>query len=150
MYKLLVALTLLSAVPTSYAAKDLDTTPIQLSLFAGNINEQRKLIEAKVTQIEYTEMTPESRAALQKQLDIAVSNPPSAPEAKAAESEVNVILSRAFSDSKIVCHYERPTGSNMKTRICITAAAKKRLYDETQRKMQGKDTRTISAFSGGR
>lgn len=134
---------LLSAVLVSslaYASKDLDREAVQVSVAAGNIPQQRQQVEAKLTQVEYVELTKENRATLEAQFDILEASPLPADKGLAAQNQINGILKQTFADSKLVCTFEQPLGSNMKKRTCITAAAKKRNYDRTQRNLEMQKT----------
>lgn len=141
---------ILSAVFLSslvHAGKSLDSEAVQLSVAAGNIPQQRQQIEAKLTQVEYTELGNENRAALNEQFTLLEASPLPADQALAAQNRINGILKQAFADSKLVCTYEQPVGSNMKKRSCVTAAAKKRNFDSTQRNldMQKKPSNAIGS-----
>ncbi|MFZ9310786.1 MAG: hypothetical protein ACO24O_04710 [Arenimonas sp.] len=134
---------LLSAVLVSslaYASKDLDREAVQVSVAAGNIPQQRQQVEAKLTQVEYVELTKESRAILDAQFDLLEASPLTADQGLAAQNRINGILKQAFADSKLVCNYEQTLGSNMKKRTCLTMAAKKRNYDRTQRNLEMQKT----------
>src|SRR5574343_503073 len=63
----------------------------------------------------------------------------SKPDDAAAVAGVNTVLKKAFADSRLVCTFEQALGSNMKKRQCMTAAARKRVYDTTQQTLQGRD-----------
>jgi hypothetical protein len=144
-------LLVLSAVLLSslaYAGTTLDTEAIQLSLASGNVSMQRQQIEAKLGQVEYTELTKENRTALNEQFALLVGESVPSDAAKAAEIRINSILKQTFADSKLVCTYEKPLGSNMKKRNCMTVAARKRSYDATQRTLQGQKGDSAHAPGG--
>jgi len=144
-------LLVLSAVLLSslaYAGTTLDTEAIQLSLASGNVSMQRQQIEAKLGQVEYTELTKENRTALNEQFASLVGESVPSDAAKAAEIRINSILKQTFADSKLVCTYEKPLGSNMKKRNCMTVAARKRSYDATQRTLQGQKGDTVHVSGG--
>lgn len=137
--KRLLLLSALLVSSLAYAGKSLDTQAVQLSLAAGNIPQQRQQIEAKLSQVEYSELTSENRQVLNAQFALLESSA-AGPEAKQAEARINGVLQQAFADSKLVCTYDYALGSNMKKRTCMTAAAKKRNYDVTQRNLQMQKT----------
>lgn len=121
---------------TVFAGGDLDKQAYQLSLYDGSIDQQRAVIEKKITQIEYIELTNENRTAMFKHLDFLRQNGASDQKAVNAQQAVNEILFDAFSDSKIVCKYDTALGTNMKKRSCMTLAAQKRIYEKTQKDLQ--------------
>ena len=138
---------LLSAVLVSslaYAGKDLDREAIQLSVAAGNIPQQRQQIEAKLTQVEYAELTKQNRADLTAQFDLLGTSPLPADQGLAAQDRINGILKKTFADSKLVCTFETPLGSNKKQRTCMTVAAKARLYNNTQRSGESRATVNVA------
>ncbi|MFY8061017.1 MAG: hypothetical protein ACOVMK_05685 [Arenimonas sp.] len=129
---------------TAYAGKTLDSEAIQLSVAAGNIPQQRQQIEAKLAQVEYSELTKESRNELNAQFSALDGLPAGSQEMLSAESRINAILKKAFSDSKLVCTFETPLGSNKKQRTCMTVAAKTRYYNNTQRSGETPATVTVA------
>lgn len=140
-------LVFLSAVLLSslaYAGKSLDTEAVQVSVSAGNIPQQRQQIEAKLTQVEYAELTKENRAALNAQFELLQTTPLPADQGLAAQDRINGILKKTFADSKLVCTYETPLGSNKKQRTCITVAAKARYYNNTQRSGESRATVNVA------
>jgi len=134
--KHLFLLSALLASSVAYAGTSLDGEAIQLSVAAGNVAAQRQQIEAKLTQVEYTELSKDNRVALNEQFALLESSAATGASAKLSEDRINGILQQTFADSKIVCTYEKPLGSNMKKRSCMTVAARKRSYDATQRTLQ--------------
>jgi hypothetical protein len=132
------SLLLMSSV--AWAGTPLDKQAIQLSVAAGNIPQQRLDINQKITQQEYAELTAEDRVVLNQELDSLESNALAGNDAVAAQNKVNGILTRAFADSKLVCTYEQALGSNMKKRQCMTVAAKKKSYDNTQKTIETQKT----------
>lgn len=118
-----------------HMAEAADREPVQLSA-AGDIAAQRMLIEAKLAQPEYVELSKDGRAELNRHFAALESNPG---DAKAVAG-VNAVLKKAFADSRLVCTFEQPLGSNMKKRQCMTAAARKRTYDTTQQTLMGRDS----------
>jgi hypothetical protein len=117
-----------------------DTSAVQLSVAAGNVAQQRIDIERKLTQVEYTELDKDSRIALNQALDSLESGQLAGSDSLVAENKVNGILTKAFNDSKMVCTFEQPLGSNMKKRTCMTAAAKKKAYDNTRKTLDMQKT----------
>jgi hypothetical protein len=115
------------------AGTELDKQAYQISAFNGNIAEQANVAKAKITQIEYVELTAEDRKTLTAELDRLASGVLSADQQHNSQNQVNAILAKSFRDSKLICTYETPLGSNMKKRVCVTAAAKKRVYEKTQK-----------------
>jgi hypothetical protein len=126
--------------PFAYAGKDLDSAAVQLSVASGNVTQQRQTIESKLTQIEYTELTPANRNVLTNRFIDLESGAVKGEDALAAEKQINEILAKTFADSKISCTYETPLGTNMKKRVCMTAAARQRTFEATQREIQMKKT----------
>ena len=135
--KRLVLLSTLLVSSLAYAGTTLDAEAIQLSLASGNDSMQRQQIEAKLGQLEYTELTKENRAALNEKFALLDGASVPSDAAKAAETRINSILKQTFAEIKAVCTYDKPLGSNMKKRSCMTVAARKRSYDATQRTLQG-------------
>jgi hypothetical protein len=129
---------------TAYAGKTLDSEAIQLSVAAGNIPQQRQQIETKLGQIEYSELTKESRNELNAQFSALETFPAGLQEVLSAETRINAILKKAFADSKLVCTFETPLGSNKKQRTCMTVAAKTRFYNNTQRSGEAPATVTVA------
>ena len=115
-------------------AKSGDREAVQLSA-TGDVAAQRKVIEAKLAQPEYVELSKEGRAELDRHFATLESSPGDAQ----AVAGVNVVLKKAFSDSRLTCTFEQALGSNMKKRQCMTVAARKRVYDITQQTLQGRE-----------
>jgi hypothetical protein len=138
----------LLASSLAYAGTSLDGEAIQLSVAAGNVPAQRQQIEAKLTQVEYSELSKDNRVALSEQFALLESSAAAGPGAKAAEDRINGILQQTFADSKLVCSYEKALGSNMKKRNCMTVAARKRSYDATQRTLQNQKGDSAHAPGG--
>lgn len=109
-----------------------DASAVQLSLTAGNIAQQRLDINQKLTQVDYVEMTPDKRKVLDQSLDALEGGQLTSADALEAQNKVNEILKQAFADSKMVCTFEQPVGTNMKKKSCTTAGAKRRAYEKTQ------------------
>ncbi len=138
--KILFFTSLLLMGSVACAGTPLDKQAIQLSVAAGNIPQQRLDINQKLTQQEYAELKAADRAVLNQELDSLESNALAGDDAVAAQNKVNGILAQAFADSKLVCTYEQALGSNMKKRQCMTVAAKKKSYDNTQKTLETQKT----------
>ncbi len=118
-----------------FAAQDSAKNAIQLSISDGNLESQQILIQSKLLEVDYAEMSLDNRKLVAVELDAIVSGAITGDAALKAQNNINELLVQAFSDSKIVCIREKKTGSNMPTRTCMTAAAKKRQHDKTQEDM---------------
>jgi hypothetical protein len=119
----------------SYSGEQLDKEAVQLSIPAGNLEVQQNQILTKMAGVEYSEMSADNRKLVTTELEAIVSGSITGEAAMKAQKNINELLVKAFSDSKIVCIREKKTGSNMPTRTCMTAAAKKRQHDKTQEDM---------------
>lgn len=138
--KRILILSILIFSPFANAGKDLDTAAVQLSVASGNVTQQRQVIESKLTQIEYKELTPANRQVLTDRFIDLESGAVKGDDALVAEKQINDILTKTFADSKVSCTFEAPMGTNMKKRVCMTAAAKQRSFELTQRDIQMKKT----------
>lgn len=118
-----------------FAGQDSAKEAIQLSISDGNLESQQMLIQSKLLEVDYAEMSSDNRNLVAVELDAIVSGTISGDAALKAQNNINKLLVQAFSDSKMVCSREKKTGSNMPTRTCMTAAAKKRQHDKTQEDM---------------
>ena len=125
------AFLLLSSSICSIAASN-DKQPIQLSIAAGNVFQQRLEINQKLSLPKYSELSQDNRVELNQLLDSLVANPLLGNEAIIKQDKVNNILKKSFADSKLICKLEAEIGSNMKKKVCQTAAAKRRAYDKSQ------------------
>lgn len=134
MVKGLIFVAMFSAGLVAQGAEAADRQAVQLS-GSGDFAAQRQMIEAKLAQPEYVELSKEGRAELERHFAALESKPDDA----AAVAGVNTVLKKAFADSRLVCTFEQALGSNMKKRQCMTAAARKRVYDTTQQTLQGRD-----------
>jgi hypothetical protein len=119
------------------AGEDLDKTAYQISAFNGDIAAQSKVARSKINKIEYSELTSANRQKLLLELDKLELSPLQPSESSKVIESANALLVNAFNDSKLVCRFETRLGSNKKERVCITAAAKKRLYEQTSRNKEG-------------
>lgn len=144
--------TLLSLIfisPLAFAGKDLDTQAYQISAFNSvTIAEQVAVAKQKITQIEYVELDDASRTKLLAELDVLKGSGLSENDRTESQKRANTLLSKAFADSKLVCTFEKPLGSNMKKRTCMTAGAKKRSFDATQRTIQGQKSNSVHVPQG--
>lgn len=122
---------------TVFAGKDLDKEAFRISSFNGDIISQSKIARSKIEQIEYAELSKSDRNSLLVELNKIEQRNLIAEDSLKAQETANLILEKAFHDSKLVCTFETPLGSNKKKRICITAAAKKRMHEETNRNKDG-------------
>ena len=68
---------------------------------------------------------------------LAALSPDGREQVLAEQEAINLSLERAMSDSRQVCTLERAIGSNMSKRKCVTVAAKRRMYEQTQREHGG-------------
>lgn len=132
MYRTIIILFSLLNVYQANASQEQDISAIQLSVAAGNVSEQRQLIETKITKIEYKEMKNEDRIELLSQLEAIDNGEISEDTIVVYQNNVNNILKLAFANSKMVCTREKLTGSNMPTRTCMTVAAKTRQHEKLQ------------------
>jgi hypothetical protein len=109
-----------------------DKQPIQFSLSAGNLSQQRLNINQKLQQPEYSELTQQNRIELNNLLDFSVSEELTSNQAVVRQDKINNILRQAFAESKLICVFEKELGSNMKKKQCQTMAAKRRAFENTQ------------------
>ena len=117
------------------AGEELDKTAVQFSIPAGNLEAQQKTILADMSDIEYKEMSNEDRKIVREQMQAIIDGALTGAAAVAAQDEINELLKQGFADSKLVCTRHKETGSVRITRVCMTAAAKKRQHEATQRQM---------------
>lgn len=137
MKSLLLASALFLVASTANAGKALDTEAVQFNFAAGNFSQQKQHIDSKLAGIEYAETSKESRATLNSQFAMLESGSVSAEQGLKIQDTINAVLKQSFADSKLVCTFETPPGTNMKKRTCITAAARKRSFERTQRDLAG-------------
>lgn len=116
----------------STVAISAETQRAAFSLSAGNWPQQIKAIEMAIEGKEYAELSKENRNRLAAQFDIVLAPDFDAAAGADVELTINQILGKAFADSKLVCVYEKPIGSNMKKRVCTTVAAKERARNLVQ------------------
>jgi hypothetical protein len=114
------------------AAASNDKQPIQLSIAAGNLSQQRLEINQKLSLPNYSELSQDNRVELNQLLDSLVADQLLGSEAIIGQDKINNILKQTFADSKLVCKLEAEIGSNMKKKVCQTVAAKRRAYEQTQ------------------
>lgn len=107
-------------------AQAADKQAATISLAAGNLPQQIKTIESLLDSKAYAELSKENRAHLDSQFDVLLSPDFDASTGSSIESNINKLLSKAYADSKLVCVYEKPIGTNLKKKVCSTAAAKER------------------------
>jgi paraquat-inducible protein B len=106
--------------------------PVQLNLAAGNVAGQIQAIQSVIGEPQYSEMTADSKSTLNSQLAALQQGQLDSVGAVEAQNQINGILKQAFADSRMVCTYDKPLGSNMKQRVCKTVAAKRRQHQKTQ------------------
>jgi hypothetical protein len=138
---------LLMMSPSAFAGGDLDKQAFQFSEFNGDIAGQVKIARSKIDQIEYKELTSANRQVLLQKLDVLEGTSISKQQSAEAQASANDILAKAFSDSKLTCSFETALGSNMKKRICVTAAAKKRIYEKTQKDMENRPVSDVAKIA---
>lgn len=114
-------------------AQAADKNAAAISISAGNLPQQIKTIESLLDGKDYSELSKENRTRLESQFDLLLSPDFDASTASDVESNINQLLHKAFADSKLVCVYEKPVGSNLKKRVCSTAAAKERSNEIVRR-----------------
>jgi len=122
----------LFASNAAFAGSDLDKQAYQISAFGQPIASQVDIVKQKIAQIEYVELSNQDRVKLNDDLDSLVDGGLSEAERNEVIGRVNAMLSKSFADSKLVCTFEKPMGSNQRVRACMTQAAKRRAYDKTQ------------------
>ena len=105
---------------------------IQLNIAVGNVPGQIQAIQSAVNEPQYSEITTENKSTLNSQLAALQQGQLDSVGAVEAQNQINAILKQAFADSRIVCTFEKPLGSNMKQRTCLTVAAKKKQHQNTQ------------------
>ena len=76
-------------------------------------------------------------------LDIAAKD-----QALIDQAKINELLTKGYADSKMICHAEAKTGSNRLERICITTAAHRRQYEQTQNQALRNTGPGVGAGSG--
>ncbi len=127
-----LAVLLLSTSISSFATSN-DKQPIQLSIAAGNLPQQRLEINQKLALPIYSEFSQDDRVELNQLLDSLVNDQLLGNESVIKQDKVNAILKRSFADSKLICKLEAEIGSNMKKKVCQTVASKRRAYEKTQK-----------------
>lgn len=105
---------------------------LQLNIAAGNVPGQIQAIQSAVNEPQYSELTAENKSTLNSQLAALQQGQLDSVGAAEAQNQINAILKQAFADSRMVCTFEKPLGSNMKQRNCMTVAAKKKQHQNTQ------------------
>ena len=115
------------------AAQAANKQAATISLAAGNVPQQIKTIESLLDSKEYSELSKENRVRLESQFDLLLSPDFETASGPDIEANINQLLSKAFADSKLTCVYEKPVGTNLKKRVCTTAAAKERANEIVRR-----------------
>lgn len=144
MKALLLSSALFLAASSANAGKALDTEAVQFNFAAGNFAQQKQHIDTKLAGIEYAETSKDSREKLNSQFAMLEAGTVSAEQGMKIQDAINAVLKQSYADSKLVCTFETPPGTNMKKRICITAAARKRSFERTQRDLAGQRQQSSS------
>jgi hypothetical protein len=90
-------------------------------------SEDRRAVLARLSSIEQA-LADQGFDALAQEVRDAV---------HADQAAINEILGRAAADSRLICKNETKTGSNRLKRVCVTAAAQRRQYEQTQQQLNG-------------
>lgn len=128
------------------AGEELDKAAVQFSIPAGNLAQQQQTILNDMADIEYQEMSNDARKLVREQMAAIVDGTLTGAAAIAAQDEINELLKEGFADSKLVCTRQKETGSVRITRVCMTAAAKKRQHEQTQKQL---NTGKLPSSAGG-
>lgn len=75
-------------------------------------------------------------------------DPAAKDQSLADQVKINGLLAKGYQDSKMVCHAEAKTGSNRLERVCITAAAHRRQYEQTQNRALREGGPSVGAGAG--
>jgi hypothetical protein len=142
---LFIGLLLMSA--SASAGTELDKQAFQFSSFNGDVSSQVSVARSKIDQIEYKEISVADRQTLLANLDLLQNPAVSKQQSSEAQASANAIFAKAYADSKLTCTYEKPMGSNMKKRVCVTAAAKKRMYDKTQKDLENRRVSDVAKIA---
>ncbi len=117
---------------------------IQIDLTKSTIAEQQQLILKAINgDAKYSEMTQTDRSTVEAALirisdvlssgkSITVLDDESRRKVDMDQSEINKLLVKAYSDSRLVCTKESPIGTNLIKRVCKTAAARNRENDASR------------------
>jgi hypothetical protein len=124
-----------------FAASALAADALQIDVSQPTLSaQQESILKAINNDAKYSEMTPADRTVVQSALseiletlaggkNIGSLDSQSRQKLESNQAEVNRLLAKAFSDSRLVCTKEAPIGSNMMKRVCKTAAARNRDND---------------------
>lgn len=110
-----------------------DKTAVQLNVADGDIAEQVDLIMKEIEKTQYSELSKKNREVLIDNLAEIESGSLDDASIATAQAEVNKILTKAFSDSKLICTYYQVLGTRQRQKACMTVAEKKAAQNETQR-----------------
>lgn len=138
---------LLMMSPSAFAGGDLDKQAFQFSSFDGDVSSQVTVARGKIDQIEYNELTAADRQILLANLDLLQNPVITKQQSSEAQASANRIFAKAFADSKLTCTFEKPMGSNMKKRTCMTMAAKKRIYEKTQKDLENRRVSDVAKIA---
>jgi hypothetical protein len=134
------------------AALAVETRALQLDLSRSDFSSQRHAIHAAIVPGgDYIEISDADRDFVRQSLqriEQSLAQGVPAQELKPLVDDVNIRLRTAAADSRQVCRSEHVMGSNRPRRVCMTAAAQRRFYQETQSRLApGANTSTPGAGS---
>lgn len=116
--------------------------PVQLDV-KQSVAEQLAQVEAAINSEDYSELAADDRAALRDALGRIRNNVPASgsveqlsPDLRTAvfndQELVNMIMTRAHADSRMVCERVRTTGSNRREQVCMTLGQRRQMREESR------------------
>ncbi|MGE6333778.1 hypothetical protein [Stenotrophomonas sp. NPDC077659] len=138
MYRITMMVLLLGLSAAVQAASE---KPLVQMDMQGPVAEQVRQVEKALNNGEYAEISADDRAQVQQSLERItqrMGEHRTAQELPAAvqnelfndQERINILLSRAHADSRLICQYTRTTGSNMPKSRCLTVAERRRIEEK--------------------
>ncbi|NLA66855.1 MAG: hypothetical protein GX856_01165 [Gammaproteobacteria bacterium] len=135
----LVALMLFASAATARSSVDVTGN-------ASFAEQQKKVLTDLADGETYAEITPENRSRVVEALgrmerllggrEANALHPDDRAKLINEQEVVNTILTRARSDSRLICSRETPIGSRMATTVCRSVAERRRQQDDSRQRME--------------
>ncbi len=159
MYRITMVVMLLGLSAAAQAASE---KPVVQMDRQAPVAEQVRQVEKALDNGEYAEISADDRAQVRQSLEritLRVGDRQTAQELPPAvqnevfndQERINTILTRAHTDSRLVCQHTRTTGSNMPKSRCLTVAERRRIEEKGKALLNDQRSyRTLSPPPAGR
>ncbi len=125
------------------------------------VAEQIQEVERAIGSERYSEISMEEKSAVRQALSristlmgehthISEVSPQTKTDIFNQQEKVNVILTQAHADSRLVCRRERSTGSNFPQNVCMTVAQRRKAEEAARNVMNNNQRFNNYAPTGGR